>query len=309
MVKKFSFGLLAILLLASLIVFFSYASYRDERLGTLESNSQIAETSAGPIEYRMDGDSGPIVLFLHGTPGGYDQSTSMEGYRVLTPSRPGYLRTPIEAGRTPLEQADVYAALLDLLGISSVLVMGASGGGPSAISFAARHPERTSALVAIEVVSQPIRLGEGQQLPSFLSSDFALWATLSMTERFMGAEGIVELLVTHPPNRQLILDDPEKTAIINSLMWSLWPVSQRDAGQQNDMLQFKTLDLPAESVTAPTLIIHGNEDESVPFPQSEMLARQIPHAVFHVVEGGDHMMPFSHSEEVDAAVEEFLGSL
>lgn len=40
-----------------------------------------------------------------------------------------------------------------------------------------------------------------------------------------------------------------------------------------------------------------------------MLVEQIPQAIFHVVEGGDHMMPFSHSEQVDAAIEEFLTSL
>ncbi len=311
MIKKISLGFLAILFLASLFTFFSYSSYRGERLAALESNSQIAETSAGPIEYQLVGDSGLEVLFLHGTPGGYDQSTSIEGYRVLTPSRPGYLRTPIEAGSTPLEQANTYAALLDSLNIDSVVVVGASGGGPSAISFAGTYPERTLGLIAIEAVSQPFALGEAeeQQIPFFLRSDFALWATLSLTERFLGAEGIVDLMVSHPPNRQLILGDAEKVSRMEALMWSIWPISQRSAGQQNDTIQFRTLDLPTEAVTAPTLVIHGTEDSNVPFSQSEMLVEQIPQAIFHVVEGGDHMMPFSHSEQVDAAIEEFLTSL
>ena len=47
-------------------------------------------------EYQLVGDSGPVLLFLHGTPGGYDQGTSVPEVRVLTPSRPGYLRTPID---------------------------------------------------------------------------------------------------------------------------------------------------------------------------------------------------------------------
>ena len=46
----------------------------------------------------------------------------MEGYRVLTPSRPGYLRTPLEVGKTAAEQARAFSALLDTIGIKGVIV-------------------------------------------------------------------------------------------------------------------------------------------------------------------------------------------
>ena len=91
---------------------------------------------------------------MHGTPGGYDQSPEEATYRMIAPSRPGYLKTPIEVGRTPQEQADAYAALLDALGIDEkVFVMGASGGGPSAYAFAAAYPERTLGLIQLEAMS------------------------------------------------------------------------------------------------------------------------------------------------------------
>jgi hypothetical protein len=35
------------------------------------------------------------------------------GYRFVALSRPGYLGTPLTAGRTPEEQADLYADLVD----------------------------------------------------------------------------------------------------------------------------------------------------------------------------------------------------
>ncbi|MEI8366190.1 MAG: hypothetical protein WCF65_07200 [Parachlamydiaceae bacterium] len=40
---------------------------------TLAKHSKIAETSLGPIEYALHGQ-GPVVLAIHGTPGGYDHS-------------------------------------------------------------------------------------------------------------------------------------------------------------------------------------------------------------------------------------------
>jgi pimeloyl-ACP methyl ester carboxylesterase len=83
------------------------------------------------MEYVLKGDHGPIMLFLHGAPGGYDAAPDAgENFRLLAPSRPGYLSTPLETGRTPAEQARAYAALLDALEIREpVLVMAPSGGG------------------------------------------------------------------------------------------------------------------------------------------------------------------------------------
>lgn len=238
MIKKILFGLLATLVLGATASYLLYASYRAERFESLVQNSEIAETASGPIEYQLVGDSGPVILFIHGTPGGYDQTTSMEGVRILTPSRPGYLRTPLDVGRTPAEQARAYTALLDSLDIDKVVVMGASGGGPSSISFAAMYPERTLALIAMEAVSQPFELTEDQPPPPFfMESDFFLWTTLSLLDTFMGAEGIVGLLVPDPAIQQMILADPVKTEAITGLIWSVWPISQRSSGQENDSVR------------------------------------------------------------------------
>ena len=96
----------------------------------LKANSETVETSLGSVEYTLKGSNGPDLLFIHGTPGGYDQTTeATDKFRVLTPSRPEYLRTSILLGKTPLQQAKVFKALLEALGIDKVIVMGTSGGG------------------------------------------------------------------------------------------------------------------------------------------------------------------------------------
>ena len=65
------------------------------------------------------------------------------GYGVIAPSRPGWARTPMDVGKKPDEAADSFAELLDELGIEKVVVHCVSGGGPTGINFAARHPEKT----------------------------------------------------------------------------------------------------------------------------------------------------------------------
>lgn len=314
MIKKIGLGILAVLALTTIVTFALYSGFRSENLEALEAGSQIAETSAGPIEYQLIGDTGPVLLFLHGTPGGYDGGSMMEGIRVLAPSRPGYLRTPLEVGQTPTAQAHAYAALLDSLSINSVIVMGVSGGGPSSIAFASLYPDRTIALIAMEAVSQPTVLTEVQEEPPYLmqlisQSDFLMWASMSLMGSLMGPEGLVSFMVPDPDNQQLILEDPDKIERLESLIWSIWPISQRLEGQNNDLVQFETPDLSSTTITAPTLIIHGTEDANVPYEQSKILAEQVSGSVLHTITGADHMMPFSHKEEVDAVTTEFLNAL
>ena len=66
--------------------------------------SQIVQTSRGPIEYTLLG-KGPVVLVCHGTSSNCFSTAESEplvaaGFSVLTPSRPGYGRTPLEVGRS-----------------------------------------------------------------------------------------------------------------------------------------------------------------------------------------------------------------
>jgi pimeloyl-ACP methyl ester carboxylesterase len=105
-------------------------------------------------------------MSVHGGLGGADQGglvadwLAAEGYRILSPSRPGYLGTPLASGATVGDQADLLAALFDTLGIRQAALLSYSSGGPVAYSLAARHPQRVLALVAISSVSGPHVLPE-----------------------------------------------------------------------------------------------------------------------------------------------------
>jgi pimeloyl-ACP methyl ester carboxylesterase len=108
----------------------------------LSKYSEVASTAVGPIEYAIQGQ-GPVVLAIHGTPGGYDHSlwlckdmADSGQFTLLSVSRPGYGRTPLSAGKSPAEQADALVALLDSLGIKKVAAVAFSGGGPAALQLA-----------------------------------------------------------------------------------------------------------------------------------------------------------------------------
>lgn len=116
--------------------------------------SQIIETKCGPVEFALVGEDYPILV-VHGALGGFDQglflarSIDVPNSQIISVSRFGFLRSPVPPGATLDTQADAYAALLDALEIRRAAVFAVSAGSTSAIRFAARHPERVSALILL----------------------------------------------------------------------------------------------------------------------------------------------------------------
>ena len=95
------------------------------------------------------------LLSIHGAGGGYDQGLANavelvgEGFRVIAPSRFGYLGTPIPANASPSAQADAHATVLAELKVDKAVVVGISAGARSAIELALRHPDRVAVLILV----------------------------------------------------------------------------------------------------------------------------------------------------------------
>lgn len=137
-----------------------YAGRAVERMLELSPPSMlqnIAKTTSGPIEYRLEG-TGPTILVLNDGHCSRNTRLSHErltkhGFSVLTPSRPGYDSTPSSVGKSAQVAADALAALLDTLQITAVDVIGISAAGPTALAFAQRHPSRTRKLILESAVT------------------------------------------------------------------------------------------------------------------------------------------------------------
>lgn len=84
------------------VLYFADMNREYERVG---SSGTIISSPYGDIEYTEDG-SGPPVLVIHGSGGGYDQGELIakavlgEDFRSSTPSRFGYLRSTFHDGAT-----------------------------------------------------------------------------------------------------------------------------------------------------------------------------------------------------------------
>jgi len=299
-----------LIIVVSLIALFVsyYRLFKFSLVNDLNGHSKIAETKLGPIEYKIIGDKGPILMSIHGSPGGHDQNIiSSDAFRILILSRPGYLRTPLGVGKTPAEQATAYSELLDVLGIQKVVVMGISGGGPSSMEFAAKFPEKTLGLIAFEAVSYSEdyanKFPDDESMMN--GSDFSMWAGLySMS--FLGTKKKAAMMLPNPKNRIRLTSNPKNVAKLKSMEWSIWPMSLRREGVVNDYQQFANLSIPFEKINAPTLAIHGNEDINVDLAHARELIQKVQGSELRIIDEGDHMMMFTHAEEIDSLIKEFV---
>lgn len=290
---------------ASLVLLIrNYFQWKRKLLHDLESQSTVVDTTLGTIEYAMQG-SGPAVLFAHGTPAGYDQSLAMahmlksERFTYIAVSRPGYLRTPLHQ-RSPAAQADLYAALLDKVGIQKTVIIGTSGGGPSALQFALRHPERCSGLIMLCGVSQHyIERPASAALPPPLQTIIT-----PLFERFVSFSNPAIFLL------DTLLHCIPYPLIPAGFVPSLSMPQLRASGYANDVKQFDYIDVyPLERITAPTLVLHGSRDTIVPMQHAEFVASRIPHAKLVIDEGGDHRFYVTHRKKIVPIILSFLSQL
>ena len=293
--------------LLSIFIFFQLEKYLT--ILELEKNSQILETRLGQIEFSDSLGEGLVILHIHGSPGGYDQVFGIDKkYRVISPSRPGYLRTPITSGKTPTEQAELYKALLEELDIDSVIVWGTSGGGPSAIEFAIKYPESTRGLISFEALTGSWL--EAKEIDEYFlsASDFSLWFFLKLSEVF-GKRNLVSFVVPDDVNQNLILSDEVSFKELKKLIWTIWPISMRQAGFSNDAEMFFDLNLDLQKISSPTIAIHGTKDTNVDISHSIKLTEVVKNSKLHRIIGADHYMSFSHRNEINEVVEEFIDNL
>jgi pimeloyl-ACP methyl ester carboxylesterase len=274
----------------------------EETIQVLQMRSEVFQTAKGEMEASISG-SGPPVLVVHGAAGGFDQgevkSEEFSGVQYISVSRPGYLRTPLETGKTPEEQADALAALLDTLGIQKAGFIGTSTGGLVGIYFALRHPERCSALVLVSSVNAPLpsHLSHYGRFSPLLQADFLPWA-LFHSELFV---------LTKPTLRKQVTPNPDKMSIIEELVQTAYPTSLRLSGMLNDAYQIDHQGyIPLEEIRVPTLVIHGTADDVVPFEQGVNSAARIPGAKFLPVYEGTHYCVLTHLEVTRPAIMEFL---
>ncbi|MHA2049720.1 MAG: alpha/beta hydrolase [Promethearchaeota archaeon] len=291
-------------------------------------DGKVMETAMGKIHYKLTGE-GPVLFFMHGGPGGIDQGIFIEhlvqeGYSLLVVSRPGYLRTPF----TPLsyeEQVDQYVELLDKLKIDKIVAMGYSAGGPLALYFANKYPERTHALVMEAGVSTIYEMPNEEAMDSFWVKlftnnriqDFLSWITIitikiAFKMTFKSIIGLETLLDKEQINRftDLVSNDKERRRWVKNLLDSTLPMSIRKLGLNHDVELLTSIEkIPVDNINVKSLLIYSKEDNDVKWINAEYLKTNLSDFELLVTHGGHMMWVGEDMDKIKSKRIEFLRSV
>lgn len=224
--------------------------------------STTTDVNGVQLFYRDSGSGDPLLL-LHGFTGSGDDwkhvfADPIEGRRVVVPDLRGHGRSTNPNGVFKFADVarDIFA-LLDRLGIDRVKAIGLSAGANALLHMATQQPHRVGAMIHVSGT------------PRFPEQARAIMKT--MTEEGRSPEEWAEMRARHH------LGDDQIRA--------LWRHARAFADDRDDM-NFTAANL--STITARTLIVHGDRDPLYPVEQAVELFRGIPGASLWVVPNGGH---------------------
>lgn len=266
------------------------------RSGTVPANGQ-------ELYYELHGQGPPLVLVM-GI--GYDSSLwrlaqvpalSRAFQVVLVDNRDAGRSSQATRPYTIADMADDLAGLLDGLRVPRTHLLGLSMGGMIAVEFALRHPDRLDRLVLSGTGAAPARSTvDPIQTWNWVKAN-------DPTGEVFGGQQFASLFSTaFLRNHQAVRDTAELLAS------NPYPVSPEAYGRQADAYRhFDALDRLVE-ITAPTLVVVGEQDLLTPPWVVGEVADAIPGARLEVVrgDGSSHLLPLERPDEFNRLVLNFL---
>ena len=277
----------------------------------MEQDIRFCKTSDGVrIAYAASGEGYPL-LFVHGwashlefwpkMPGGdnFVHSKLAQHYHYYRYDARGWGLSDRDVTDFSLDKKllDVEA-VVENAGLERFAILGASEGGPTAITYAVRHPERVSHLILLGTFAwspPPATAEERELLRAMLMTIGPGWGKDTpafrqiWTARFM-PEGDLEMIRWF--NELQRVSGSAETVM--ALIGSIGRIDVRELLPQ---------------VQAPTLVAHARGDLAVPFEGGREIASMIPNARFLPLESNNHLMlPGEPANDVLLkAITEFIG--
>ncbi len=265
------------------------------------------EVNGARLWYEIAGEGDP-VLQIHGSGFGhynFGPGTPIlsREFRCIDYDQRGYGGSEKPEQDYDLEVwADDAVGLLDALGIEKAHVHGTSMGGMVAIIVAGKYPERVQSVV---INCAAAKLGFSGQLV------FRNWIDLIRLEG-CGSRTLAELISWQCLSKAYMETDAGRDGVdvIQQIL--------RDANEDRVMIQAcqAMIDMDnrhwVEKITAPALVLGGDEDLMTPWDQGpngagqQWIADHLPNGETYLVRGSNHSTIFDNTEKHCRAVSDFF---
>jgi 3-oxoadipate enol-lactonase len=192
------------------------------------------------------------------------------------------------------DMADDVLAVLDACDVPQAHIVGASMGGAIAQILAVQHPERVASLTLActachnhpwrrELLLDWLELAQAQGMRALGQSAMRWMVGPRSLRRFAPALGLMAPLLLGAPVHGFV-------AQVQAIL------AQDDEAMPEEL----------RSITAPTLVVVGNQDILTPRGDSEEIAERIPGAELAVIAGAAHGLMVEHASTFNRVVGSFI---
>ena len=267
------------------------------------------ENSAAIEIYYEDHGSGQPVVLIHGYPldsSSWEKQTAVlleAGKRVITYDRRGFGKSDRP---TSGHDYDTYAAdlsgLVSALDLQNAVLVGFSMGTGEVVRYISRYGSHRVAKAVFIGAILPFML-QTDENPSGVPQE-AVDGMLDAikADRYAFLTGFLQNFYS--------ADENLGTRISEEALRYSWQLA-------TNMSPYTSIWAPAtwytdfradvDKIDVPTLIMHGTGDQNVPIDMtSRVLAKMLPSATYIEIEGAPHGMLWTHGEEINKALLEFL---
>jgi 3-oxoadipate enol-lactonase len=246
------------------------------------------------VPYLLKGSQPNTIVFLPalGTEASVWEETAnrfADRYTVVALETGGHSGTP---ERIDLNQyADDVRAVLDAVGSTWAHLVGLSLGGMVAQEFALAQPDRVRSLTLVNTTSR---------LPPEVA---AVYRDRAKKVEIGGISPILESTLARWFTADFLSSNSATVQRVRGILEQADPASYAAAARA--IANVSTYDRLG-AIAAPTLVIHGSEDASMPPGASEEIAQRVQQGRVAVMDGLSHMAPIQDPEAFIALLEPFL---
>lgn len=259
--------------------------------------------------YYKDWGSGEPIVFSHGWPLTADAWESQmsflasHGYHCIAHDRRGHGRSDQPYSGNDMDTyADDLAELLEVLNLTSVVLVGHSAGGGEITRYIGRYGNSRISKVVLLSAVPPLML-KTEVNPHGLSIEtfdaIRQGVTTDRSQYYMDLT--IPFFGTNRKGHHV-------TQGMQDAFWF-----QAMQGGLNNQLEcikaFSETDFTEDlkKFAVPTLIIHGDDDQIVPMADSAMISSKIiKDATLKIYSGGSHGLAFTHKDQLNADLLTFL---
>ncbi|MBR8129909.1 alpha/beta fold hydrolase [Burkholderia ambifaria] len=251
-----------------------------------------------------------VIFFHHGWPLSADDWDAQmlfflsHGYRVIAHDRRGHGRSSqVWDGHDMDHYADDVAAVVNHLGVQGAVHVGHSTGGGEVIHYVARHGEdRVSKAVLISAV--PPLMVKTASNPGGLPKD--VFDNLQAQLAANRAQFYYDVPAGPFYGYNRVGAKPSQGVI-----WNWWRQGMMGSAKAHydGIVAFSQTDFTEDlkSTTIPVLVMHGDDDQIVPYADSGLLSAKLArNSTLKTYKGFPHGMPTSNADTINADLLAFL---